>query len=59
MGPGPRFVQRMDGRGGQAPMLVGIVRIIGTLLAGLIAIMVVRILAEMAGAILAMGEKAK
>jgi hypothetical protein len=40
-------------------MLIGIVRIIATLVAGLIAIMVVRILAEVAGALLAMGEKAK
>ncbi len=40
-------------------MLAGTIRILGALVAGLIAIMVVRILAEIATAILAMGEKAK
>jgi hypothetical protein len=57
-GDGPRFMDRRGGGRG-APVLIGTLRIIGTLLGGLIAVMVVRILAELANALLAMGAKAK
>ncbi len=55
-GPGPRAYNRV---GRDASVLRGTFQIVRALVAGLIAVLVIRILAEMALAVLAMGEKAK
>lgn len=56
--PGPPRPMMGMLRGAPAPVL-GALRILGALFAALVAFMVVRVLAEIAGAILAMGVKAR